>query len=129
MYDALTAKIAEKVGFKAIVMGGYSVSATRLGKPDMGFLTMVEMASQIKIISDSVEIPLIAEGDPGYGNPIINIMQTVREYEKARASGIILEDQSWPKKCRHLKGKQVIRLEEFLKKIETAIENSSGRSF
>jgi methylisocitrate lyase len=128
VYDALTAKIAEKLGFKAIVLGGYSVSATRLGKPDLGFVTMVEMASQVKIISDSVEIPLIADGDTGYGNPL-NVMRTVREYEKAGASGIILEDQKWPKRCGHLEGKQVISMEEHIKKIEAALATRADQSF
>jgi len=128
VYDALTGKLAEKVGFKAIVMGGYSISATRLGKPDMGFLTMVEMASQIKIISDSVTIPLIADGDTGYGNPL-NVIRTVQEYERAGASGIILEDQQWPKRCGHLEGKQVISMEEHIKKIEAAFEARSDKNF
>lgn len=128
VYDALTAKIVEKVGFEAILMGGYSISATRLGQPDVGFLTMPEMASQIKIISDAVTIPLIADGDTGYGNPL-NVMRTVREYEKAGASGIILEDQQWPKRCGHMEGKQVISKEEHIKKIEAALEARSSREF
>jgi methylisocitrate lyase len=128
IYDALTAKIAEKAGFKGILMGGYSISATRLGQPDVGFLTMSEMASQIKIISDAVDIPLIADGDTGYGNPL-NVMRTVREYEKAGASGIILEDQQWPKRCGHMEGKQVIPKEEHIKKIEAALEARSSTEF
>ncbi len=128
VYDALTAKIAEKLRFKAIVLGGYSVSATCLGKPDLGFVTMVEMASQVKIISDSVEIPLIADGDTGYGNPL-NVMRTVHEYEKAGASGIIIEDQQWPKRCGHLEGKQVISMEEHIKKIEAALATRSDKNF
>ncbi len=128
IYDALTAKIAEKAGFKGILMGGYSISATRLGQPDVGFLTMSEMTSQIKIISDAVNVPLIADGDTGYGNPL-NVMRTVKEYEKAGASGIILEDQQWPKRCGHMEGKQVISKEEHIKKIEAALEARSSREF
>jgi methylisocitrate lyase len=128
IYDALTAKIAEKAGFKGILMGGYSISATRLGQPDVGFLTMSEMTSQIKIISDAVNVPLIADGDTGYGNPL-NVMRTVKEYEKAGASGIILEDQQWPKRCGHMEGKQVIPKEEHIKKIEAALEVRSSREF
>jgi len=128
VYDALTGKLAEKVGFKAIVMGGYSVAATRLGQPDVGYLTMSEMTSQIKIISDAVQIPLIADGDTGYGNPL-NVIRTVQEYEKAGASGIILEDQQWPKRCGHLEGKQVIPMEEHIKKIEAALEVRSDKNF
>ncbi len=128
VYDALSAKIAEKAGFLVIVMGGYSVSATRLGQPDVGYLTMIEMSSQIKVISDAVHIPLIADGDTGYGNPL-NVMRTVREYEKAGASGIILEDQQWPKRCGHMEGKQVITLEEHLKKIEAALKARANKNF
>jgi 2,3-dimethylmalate lyase len=128
IYDALTAKIAEKAGFKAILMGGYSISASRLGKPDVGYLTMSEMASQIKIISDAVSVPIIADGDTGYGNPL-NVMRTVREYERAGASGIILEDQQWPKRCGHMEGKQVISMEEHLKKLEAALETRSNKDF
>lgn len=126
--DALTAKIAERVGFQVIVMGGYSVSATRLGQPDIGLLTMSEMISQIKMITDAVQTPLIADGDTGYGNPL-NVIRTLREYEKAGASGIILEDQQWPKRCGHLEGKQVISMEEHIKKIEAALATRADQSF
>jgi 2-methylisocitrate lyase-like PEP mutase family enzyme len=128
VYDALTAKVAEKAGFKAILMGGFSISAIRLGQPDVGYLTMSEMVSQVKIISDAVPIPLIADGDTGYGNPL-NVMRTVRDYEKAGAAGIILEDQQWPKRCGHMEGKQVIPLEEHVKKLEAALEARSNRDF
>ena len=128
IYDALTAKIAQKAGFQAILMGGFSISAIRLGQPDVGYLTMSEMVSQIKIISDAAPIPLIADGDTGYGNPL-NVIRTVRDYEKAGAAGIILEDQQWPKRCGHMEGKQVIPLEEHIKKIEAAIEARSNKNF
>ena len=128
IYDALTAKIAQKAGFQALLMGGFSISAIRLGQPDVGYLTMSEMVSQIKIISDAVPIPLIADGDTGYGNPL-NVMRTVRDYEKAGAAGIILEDQQWPKRCGHMEGKQVISLDEHVKKIEAALEARSNKDF
>ena len=128
IYDALTAKIAQKAGFQALLMGGFSISAIRLGQPDVGYLTMSEMVSQIKIISDAAPIPLIADGDTGYGNPL-NVIRTVRDYEKAGAAGIILEDQQWPKRCGHMEGKQVIPLEEHIKKIEAAIEARSNKNF
>ena len=126
VYDALTAKIVERAGFPAILMGGYSVSAVRLGKPDVGFLTMTEMADQVKIIAEAVSVPLIADGDTGYGNPL-NVMRTVEEYQKAGAAGIILEDQQFPKRCGHMEGKQVIPMEEHLKKLEAAIEARGDR--
>jgi methylisocitrate lyase len=126
VYDALTAKIAERAGFPAILMGGYSVSAVRLGQPDVGYLTMTEMAAQVKIIAEAVSVPLIADGDTGYGNPL-NVMRTVEEYQKAGAAGIILEDQQFPKRCGHMEGKQVIPMEEHLKKLEAAIEARGNR--
>ena len=128
IYDALTAKIAQKAGFEALLMGGYSVSAIRLGQPDVGYLTMSEMVSQIKMISDAATIPLIADGDTGYGNPL-NVIRTVRDYEGAGSAGIILEDQQWPKRCGHMEGKQVISLEEHVKKIEAALESRSNKDF
>jgi methylisocitrate lyase len=121
VYDALTAKIAERAGFGALLMGGYSVSAVRLGKPDVGYLTMTEMADQVKIIAEAVSVPLIADGDTGYGNPL-NVMRTLEEYQRAGAAGIILEDQQFPKRCGHMEGKQVIPMEEHLQKLAAAIE-------
>ncbi len=121
VYDALTARIAERAGFPALLMGGYSVSAARLGKPDVGYLTLTEMAAQVRIIAEAARVPLIADGDTGYGNPL-NVMRTVQEYKTAGASGIILEDQQWPKRCGHMEGKQVIPLEEHVQKLKAAIE-------
>jgi methylisocitrate lyase len=126
VYDALTARIAEQAGFPAILMGGYSVSAVRLGKPDVGYLTMTEMAAQVKIIAEAVSVPLIADGDTGYGNPL-NVMRTLEEYQRAGAAGIILEDQKFPKRCGHMEGKQVIPMEEHLQKLAAAIEARGDR--
>jgi methylisocitrate lyase len=126
VYDALTARIAERAGFSAILMGGYSVSAVRLGKPDVGYLTMTEMAAQVKIIAEAVSVPLIADGDTGYGNPL-NVMRTLEEYQRAGAAGIILEDQKFPKRCGHMEGKQVIPMEEHLQKLAAAIEARGDR--
>lgn len=126
VYDALTAKIAERAGFPAVLMGGYSVSAVRLGKPDVGYLTMTEMVDQVKIIAEAVSVPLIADGDTGYGNPL-NVMRTVEEYQWAGAAGIILEDQQFPKRCGHMEGKQVVPMEEHLKKLEAAVEARGDR--
>jgi 2-methylisocitrate lyase-like PEP mutase family enzyme len=128
VYDGLTARIAEKAGFEVIVMGGYSVAAARLGQPDVGYLTMTEMCGQIKMISAAVSLPLIADGDTGYGNPM-NVMRTVREYERAGASGMLLEDQLWPKRCGHMEGKQVIPMEEHVQKIRAAVEARSSGDF
>lgn len=119
-YDALTAKIVQECGFEAVVMGGYSIAASRLGCPDMGFLTMTEMTDAVKVITSAVNIPLIADGDTGYGNTL-NVMRTVSEYESAGAAAIILEDQVWPKRCGHMAGKSVISPKEHAKKIKAAL--------
>jgi methylisocitrate lyase len=122
VYDALSARIAERVGFKAVGLGGFLVAASRLGIPDVGYLTMTEMVEACRAMAGAVGIPVMADGDTGYGNPL-NVRRTVREYEAAGAQGIVLEDQVWPKKCGHIPGpRRVIPLEEHLKKLEAALE-------
>jgi len=120
VYDALTARIAEQQGFKALYMTGYGVSAVK-GYPDLGLLTMTEMLQQVRYISDAVQTPLIADADTGYGNPV-NMYRTVREYEKAGASGIQIEDQTWPKRCGHMEGKKVIETKDMVGKIKAAAD-------
>lgn len=121
VYDALSAKIAERVGFRGIIMGGYAVAASRLGEPDVGYLSMTEMAEALHGISRAVDIPVIADGDTGYGNAL-SAQRTMREYELAGAAGILLEDQLWPKRCGHMAGKQVIEASEHAKKIRAAAD-------
>jgi carboxyvinyl-carboxyphosphonate phosphorylmutase len=119
--DALTAKIIEQAGFKAIILGGYSVSASILGQPDVGMLTLTEMADQAKNIIEAVDIPVLVDGDTGHGG-ITNVIRTVQEFEKAGAAGILIEDQVFPKRCGHMEGKQVIEPEEMVPKIKAAID-------
>jgi 2-methylisocitrate lyase-like PEP mutase family enzyme len=121
VYDALTAKTAAAAGFKALVVGGYSIAASRLGEPDVGYLAMPEMAAAIKTVDDATALPLIADGDTGYGNAL-SARRTVREYEKAGAAAIILEDQVWPKRCGHMQGKEVIDPAEHAQKIRAAVD-------
>lgn len=122
IYDALSARIAEAVGFSAVGVGGFLVAASRLGRPDVGELTMTEMVEHIRGISAAVSVPVMADADTGYGNPL-NVRRTVQEYEAAGAQAIILEDQSWPKKCGHIPGpRQVIPTAEHQRKIEAALE-------
>ena len=92
VYDALTAKIALSVGFEGLVMGGYGVAASRLGEPDVGYLSMTEMAEALRGIKRAANVPLFADGDTGYGNAL-SVMRTVREYEAAGADAILFEDQ------------------------------------
>ena len=119
-HDALTAKIIEKTGFPAVYMTGYGQAASHLGTPDVGLLTMSEMVARAACMVEAVNIPVIADGDTGFGNAI-NVMRTVREYEKAGVAAIQLEDQVAPKKCGHMIGRQVVSKEEMVGKIKAAV--------
>lgn len=119
-HDALTAKIIEQVGFPAVYLTGYGQAASHLGQPDVGLLTMTEMLSRVSNMVSAVEVPVICDGDTGFGN-VVNVMRTVREYEKAGAAAIQLEDQVNPKKCGHMTGRQVISKEEMTEKIKAAV--------
>lgn len=121
VYDGLSCLVADKLGFEAGVMGGYPTSATKLGRPDIGLLTMSEMVSHLQYLNDSSEIPIIADADTGYGNPL-NVIRTVKEYERAGAAAILLEDQVSPKKCGHMEGKQVIPADEHVEKLKAALD-------
>ncbi|HEY6534907.1 MAG TPA: isocitrate lyase/PEP mutase family protein [Candidatus Nitrosocosmicus sp.] len=121
VYDALTAKIAEKVGFKAIFQTGYGTSASMLAMPDFGFLSMTETVESARRITRAVNIPLIVDVDTGYGNPL-TIWKLVNDLQKIGASGIFLEDQVWPKRCGHMTGKEVIPTNEYTHKLKSAIE-------
>lgn len=120
VYDALTAKIGQYCGFSALYMTGYGTAASH-GYPDFGLLTMSEMLENVRRITDSVDIPLIADADTGYGNPV-NVYRTVREYERAGTAAIQFEDQTWPKRCGHMEGKKVIPKEEMVSKIKAAVD-------
>ena len=121
VYDALSAKVAVNAGFRGLIMGGYAVAASRLGEPDVGYLSMTEMAEALHGISRAVDVPVIADGDTGYGNAL-SAQRTIREYELAGAAGILLEDQVWPKRCGHMAGKQVVDAAEHAKKIRAAAD-------
>jgi 2-methylisocitrate lyase-like PEP mutase family enzyme len=120
-YSALTAKLIEEAGFNSVYMSGYCTAASTLALPDLGLLTMTEMLNNVRALADATEIPLIADGDTGYGNPI-NVVRTVREYEKAGAAAIHIEDQVWPKRCGHMAGKQVIPKEDMAAKVRAAAD-------
>jgi methylisocitrate lyase len=120
-YDALTARLAERVGFSAVFTTGFGFAATVLGVPDLGLLTMSETMDRVRHIVRAVDIPLIADMDTGYGNAL-NVVRTVRECVSLEVAGIILEDQEWPKKCGHFEGKRVIPAEEQAAKLRAAVE-------
>ncbi len=128
VYDALSAQIATKAGFEVIFISGYSLAATMLGEPDFGILTQTEMLSAAQRICSVTDLPVMADADTGYGNAI-NVIRTVDELIRIGAGGMFLEDQVWPKRCGHMKGKQVIPLQEQLKKLQAAIEAKKNRDF
>ena len=128
VYDALSAKIAARAGFEVIFITGYSLSATLLGEPDFGLLTQTEVVSAAQRICSVVDTPVIVDADTGYGNAI-NVIRTVEDLIRADAGGMFLEDQIWPKRCGHMKGKQVIPLDEQLKKLKAAVEARRGGDF
>ena len=126
VYDALTARIAARVGFDVVFISGYSVSAARLGEPDFGFLTQTEMADAARAVCRVSDAPVIVDADTGYGNAL-NVMRTVRDLQDAGASGVFLEDQVWPKKCGHMAGKRVVAAEEHAAKLRAAVQARGQR--
>lgn len=127
-HDALAARIIEQAGFDVVYFTGYGQAASYLGKPDVGLLTMTEMATRVANIADAVGIPLIADGDTGFGNHV-NVMRTVRQYEKAGAAAIQLEDQVFPKRCGHMLGRQVIVVDDMVSKIKAAADARQDEDF
>ena len=127
-YDALTARLVEQAGFPAVYMTGFGTAAGLLGRPDVGLVTMSQMVDNARRIAQAVEVPVIADADTGYGNAI-NVVQTVREYERAGVAGIHIEDQVAPKRCGHMEGKQVIDSGEMVEKIRAALEARSSPDF
>ena len=128
MPGVLSAKIASRAGFEVIFITGYSLSATLLGEPDFGLLTQTEVVNAAQRICSVIDTPVIVDADTGYGNAI-NVIRTVQDLIRAGAAGMFLEDQVWPKRCGHMKGKQVIPVDEQLKKLRAAIEARSDHDF
>src|SRR3954469_22033054 len=126
VYDALTARIAQRVGFDIVFISGYSVSAVRLAEPDFGFLTQSEMADTARAVCRVSDAPVIVDADTGYGNAV-NVMRTVSDFQDAGAAGVFLEDQVWPKKCGHFQGKQVVPTEDHAAKIRAATDARGER--
>lgn len=121
VYDALSAKLAERAGFKAVVVSGYAVAASLIGEPDIGLLTQTEILDVSRRIINAVNIPVIVDGDTGYGGAL-NVMRMVKELIGIGAFGVIFEDQTWPKRCGHMRGKSVVEAEEHVQKIKAAVE-------
>src|SRR3977135_2332959 len=127
-YDGFSARLIEAAGFKAVYMTGAGTAASHLGQPDLGLATLTEMATHASHLASCVSLPLIADADTGYGNAL-NVVRTVREYEKAGVAGLHLEDQVAPKKCGHIAGKQVVPTQEFCDKIRAASEYRTDPDF
>lgn len=127
-YDGLSARLIERHGFRAVYMTGAGTAASAIGQADVGLTTLTEMATHAGRIAGCISLPLIADADTGYGNAL-NVIRTVREYERAGVAGMHLEDQVFPKKCGHIAGKAVIPMNEFAEKIRAAAENRSDPDF
>ncbi len=128
VYDAIGAKIVEKVGFEAMFQTGYGTSATLFGMPDYGFIGSTETVDNARRICHAVSTPVIVDADTGYGNAL-SVWKLVQELEEVGASGIFLEDQKWPKRCGHMQGKEVIQKDEYAEKLQAALDARSNKDF
>ncbi|HET6808149.1 MAG TPA: oxaloacetate decarboxylase [Nitrososphaera sp.] len=128
VFDALSAKMAEYVGFNAMFQTGYGSSAALLGMPDFGLLNSGETVDNAMRIIRAVRVPVLVDADTGYGNPL-NVWRLVRDLESLGAAGIFLEDQVWPKRCGHMVGKDVIPKDEYITKLKAALEARQSKDF
>src|SRR5947209_13771702 len=127
-HDVFTARLIEAAGLETVFLGGFGTSASLLGLPDVGLITLSEMADAVQRMAARVQIPVVADGDTGHGD-LHNVVRTVREFEQAGAAGILLEDQVTPKRCGHFEGKQVISVEEMVAKLRVALQARRDRDF
>lgn len=127
-HDVFTARVLEDAGIELLFLGGFGVSASVLGIPDIGLTTLTEMTEAVRRMSERLTVPLIADGDTGHGN-LHNVARTVRDFERSGASGILLEDQVSPKRCGHFRGKQVIPADRMLDKLNTALNTRDDADF
>ena len=126
--DALAARLIARAGFETVYMTGFGTSLTRLGMPDVGLLTASEMVDNAGRIADASGLPVVADADTGYGNPI-NMRRTIRDYEKAGVAGVHVEDQDLPKRCGHLAGKRLIPTHEMVAKLKAACDARVNADF
>lgn len=127
-YDALGARLIEQAGFDAAYMTGFGTAASLLGRPDVGLLTATEMQDNLRRIVAATDLPVIADADTGYGNPL-NVIRTVQDFERTGAAGLHIEDQVMPKRCGHMDGKLVIPADEFVAKVEAAVAARANPAF
>lgn len=127
-HDVFTARLIEAAGLETVFIGGFGTSASLLGLPDVGFLTLSEMADAVRRMALRVNIPVVADGDTGHGD-LHNVVRTVRELERAGAAGILLEDQVTPKRCGHFQGKQLIPAADMVLKLRAALDSRRDADF
>ena len=120
-FDCITARLVDKAGFPAVYITGSGVSMSALGAPDVGLMSYGEIFDRVQRIADVVSIPVIADADTGYGGPL-NIIRTVRDFERAGVSAVQIEDQAWPKKCGHEPGRQIVQVTEMVGRIKAAVD-------
>jgi 2-methylisocitrate lyase-like PEP mutase family enzyme len=128
VYDMISVKLADRMGFDLLYMTGYGVVASHLGLPDAGIATYTDMVARVAQMASLSQTPLVADGDTGYGG-LLNVQHTVRGYEQAGAVAIQLEDQEFPKKCGHMLGRRVVPAEDMVAKIRVAVDSRSDASF
>jgi 2,3-dimethylmalate lyase len=128
VFDALSARIAQHVRFDAMFQTGYGSSASLLGMPDFGFLNAGETVDNARRIIRAVDLPVIVDADTGYGNPL-SVWRLVRDLESMGAAGIFLEDQVWPKRCGHMQGKSIIPTNDYMLKLEAALDARKSKDF
>lgn len=128
IFDGVSAKVADQMGFSALYMSGYSVSASLLGKPDAGYLTVTHMGDRVRTICGVTQTPIIVDADTGFGG-LVNVQETVRIYEAGGAAAIQLEDQQFPKRCGHTKNRTVIDIKEATAKIKMAVQSRTNKDF
>ncbi|TKK90440.1 isocitrate lyase/PEP mutase family protein [Herbidospora galbida] len=120
-YDGTGARLVRELGFRAIYLSGFQTSASVLGQPDVGYLTSTQMEARVAMFAEVSGLPLIADADTGYGNPL-NVRRTVRAYERAGAAALHIEDQTFPKRCGHMLGRHVVARDEMVQKIRAAVD-------
>lgn len=128
IHDTFTALLAERAGIPLLFLGGFGATASLLGQPDLSLISLSEMSDIVRRITSRVQVPLIADGDTGFGG-LHNVARTVKEYEKAGAAGVILEDQEFPKRCGHFSGKSVLPASEMVIKLKAALSARLSNSF
>ena len=128
VFDGISARIADQMGFEALYMTGYGTVASHLGLPDAGIASYTDMVGRVKVLTDAARTPLMADGDTGYGG-LLNVQYTVRGYEAAGAVAIQLEDQEFPKKCGHMLGRRVVPIEDMVDKIKVAVASRDSADF